>query len=471
MRHPRWTGVLAVVLLLLVGGAAAAVRAQPDRPPQRYITDDHGRALILRGFNTASSAKSTPDAMPELDESDVEQEYRDMGPNFVRFLIQWRAVEPEPGRYDTDYLAAVAERVSWYEKRGYHVLLDMHQDLYGSGITPGGDAGNGAPKWATELDGLPVAQQEQWEFYYVQPGVVRAFDNFWGTTGSSRLREHYVKAWAAVAKYFAGNDAVLGYDLMNEPWGGSVQGAAFETGPLARLYQDTIDAIRRVDTGNWIFVEPQAVGVNWGLPSSLPALDDPRDGADRLVYAPHLYPLPMDLGSDYATAKADVDNALSGWRANVFRTAQRLDAPVVLGEFGLDATRPGALDFVDTVADLADDTGMGWAYWSRDPGPWGPYDESGEATKLADTLDRAYPRAIAGTPIDIDSAAAKLTVTFRHDPDIDAPTEIYLPETFGNGGEVECGDCGTDWDGDTRILSVTSNAGAKDVTITVRAEP
>ncbi|CAM3153265.1 cellulase family glycosylhydrolase [Stackebrandtia soli] len=474
MRRARLATVLAVVGILLFGGAASALRDAPPTMAPRFITDDEGRALLLRGLNTASSAKSTPDGLPILDESEVEREYRDMGTNVVRFLLQWRTVEPEPGAYDDTYLAKVAERVEWYGDRGYHVILDMHQDLYGGAITPEGNVGNGAPDWATEMEGLPVGKQDQWEFYYLEPGVIRAFDNFWGTgDAATDLMRRYADAWGHVAEYFADDDTVLGYDLMNEPWGGSVQATAFENGPLAALYETCIDRIRRVDENGWIFLEPQAVGVNWGLPSSLPVFDDPRPGEDRIVFAPHLYPLPMDLGGHYdGDGKAPVDTTVGWWRDNVLRVAQRWNAPVFLGEFGLDATQPGGLDFVDKIADIADTAGMGWAYWSSDPGPWGPYGGNGERQPLVSTLDRAYPRAIAGTPtlIEYDADALRLSVAFTSVDGVTAPTEIYLPDVFGNGGTVDCGACTVSFDPDTRILSVTTDptVGEHSIVVTTR---
>src|SRR5699024_7549049 len=178
--------------------------------------DHEGRSLVQHGFSTASNAKSSPDGLPELSEEDIDRERGDMGTNFVRFLISWRAVEPEPGTIDHSYLAAVAERVAWYEDRGYHVMLDMHQDLWGPGITPDMVQGNGAPVWATHMDGLPVETHDMWELIYLEPGVIRAFDHFWNTSGEHpELMEHYVNAWRAVAEYFADNDTVVMYDLMN----------------------------------------------------------------------------------------------------------------------------------------------------------------------------------------------------------------------------------------------------------------
>ncbi|WP_157249954.1 cellulase family glycosylhydrolase [Nonomuraea typhae] len=467
MKRLRWVAGAVVLAVLAGGGVAAASRGAPQ-PAGRYVTDDDGRALILHGFNTASSAKSTPDGLPELSEADVEREYQDMGTNFVRFLLQWRAVEPSPGAYDTKYLDKVAERIAWYRSRGYHVMLDMHQDLWGNGITPSKVAGNGAPQWATFMDGLPVAtDQPMWELYYLEPGVIRAFDNFWNTTGDHPgLMDRYARAWKAVADRFKDDPAVIGYDLMNEPWGGSVQGAAFETGPLATLYRKTIAEIRSVDPDSWIFLEPQAVGVNWGLPSALPYFDDPRGGPARIAFAPHLYPLPLDLGDDYTAGSREwTDRTLGWWRENVLRTAERMKAPILLGEFGLDMTRPGATDLVERILDLTDENAMGRAYWSRDPGSWGPYDK-GKPGPLVGVYARPYPRAVGGVPVRVawDEKAVKLTITF--DANETGPTEIYLPAaTFPKGGKASLGTAS--WDAGKRILTVTTKtSGRLDLVIT-----
>ncbi|NRQ32886.1 cellulase family glycosylhydrolase [Nonomuraea sp. NN258] len=466
MKRARLIMAIAALAVVAGGGVASATRDVPDAN-RRYVTDDLGRALYLHGFNTASSAKGAPDALPKLTEPDIDREYRDMGTNFVRFLIQWRAVEPSPGTYDTKYLDKVAERVRWYAKRGYHVMLDMHQDLWGNGITPAGVAGNGAPGWATHTDGLPVATEHfTWEMYYLEPGVIRAFDHFWNTTGEHpELMDRYAKAWKAVAQRFKDDPAVLGYDLMNEPWGGSVQGATFETGPLATLYRKTIAEIRSVDEDNWIFLEPQAVGVNWGLPSALPYFDDPRGGPDKIAFAPHVYPLPLDLGDDYTDGSKEwTDRTLGWWRDNTLRTAERMRAPILLGEFGLDMTRPGAADLVGKLVDLSDQLGMGRAYWSRDEGSWGPYDDKGEPTALVPAYTRAYPRAVGGVPQALKYGDKSLTLTF--DANETGPTEFYLPaRDFPNGGKASTGQAS--WDPGTRVLTVkTRTYGRIDLTIT-----
>ncbi|KAI8866874.1 glycoside hydrolase, partial [Ramicandelaber brevisporus] len=132
-------------LQLLVGIALLATVAAAAAP----FRDEFGRTIVLRGFNTAASSKHTADGMPWIRPENVAREARDVGSNFVRYLIQWAHIEPQPGVYNETYLDMTMERVGWYRDNGMHVMLDFHQDLWGANFT-----GNGAPAWATFTDGF-----------------------------------------------------------------------------------------------------------------------------------------------------------------------------------------------------------------------------------------------------------------------------------------------------------------------------
>lgn len=390
-----------------------------------------------------------------------------MGTNFVRFLISWRAVEPQQGVIDHDYLDAVAERVDWYESLGYHVMLDMHQDLWSQYITPDLAHGNGAPEWATHLDGLPVTAQDMWELIYLEPGVIRAFDHFWNTSGKHpELAEHYVSAWRAVAERFADDETVVAYDLMNEPYGGTLQGVQFESGPLTQLYQRATDAIREVDNDTWICLEPQAFGFNWGLPSALGDVDDPREGEARIAFCPHLYPLPMDLGDGFVGgSKPLIEATIEQWTKNVMRTADRLGqgsgaVPVILGEFGLDTSAAGAEEYVRLVYETAEAHGFGVAYWSRDNGGWGPYEDDGSARNLVGWLDRPYPRAVSGLE-SWSSTSDSLTVTVTGA----GTSEVYLPPAQFAGTPPVTGAQIISWDVASGVLTLTAD-GAGTIVVT-----
>jgi len=136
------------------------------------------------------------------------------------------------------------------------------------------------------------------------------------------------------------------------------------------------------------------MGTNWGTPSGLGRVTDPRPGDPRIAYCPHLYPLMLDLGSGYnGSSRAQIDTTVDLWRGNALRTAHRLgDVPIILDEFGLDTTQDGALDYVRLVLRTTDDMGAGWIYWSSDPGSWGPYEEDGRIRNLVDVLGASAPK-------------------------------------------------------------------------------
>lgn len=451
-RRPVLMVTLGVILIALMGLGVSLVSPIPDHA-QSYITDRHGRAVVLRGFNTAGMSKVTPDGLPPYDFSLIDRERADMGTNFVRFIISWRSVMPERGVIDEQYLDGVARWVEQYEQRGYHVMLDMHQDVYGFKLSPErrDTVGTRVPAWADFSHRLPIGDHTMPELYYLEPGVVRGWDTFWNTTGANHgSTDFYVQAWRAVAQRFAESDAVVAYDLMNEPFGGSLQGPVFEGGPLSDLYDAAIAAIREVDTSTWVCVEPQAVGGNWGTPTGL---RKPVDSAGRVAYCPHLYPLPIDLGGGYATQNNVIEQTLEAWKTHTLRAAQSFGGvPIILGEVGLDTTKPGAEKYLDRVNEMSGEVGMGLAYWARDPGDWGPYTEDGQPRNLVEMWDRPYPRAIAGSLMTWSTSTRRLEFTYRPDPTIKAPTEVYLPKsTFTHAPNVD-GTTVRSWNAETRIL-------------------
>ncbi|MFD0685315.1 cellulase family glycosylhydrolase [Actinomadura fibrosa] len=445
---------------------AAPAHAETALPT---ITDDQGRTLILHGLNTASSAKG-PTGLPWISRDDVVREARDIGTNSVRYLIQWKNVEPRPGVYDDAYLDEVAKRVAWYGEQGMHVILDMHQDIYGPDACKG--AGNGAPAWATYTDGLPCTPQDPWVLTYLQPAVLRAYDNFWNNTGKHpELMEHYAAAWRHVAQRFADDRAVLGYDLMNEPFGGTRQFGFFEGPVLAPFYQRVVNAVRTADRDNWVFVEPQALGPNEGAETSLGTVRDPRPGGPRIVFAPHFYPGGVDLGGSYdGAAKLLVQAQFALWKRNMPAAARRLGAPIWLGEVGgMGQDAPGAADFTGDWLTMADDLTMGWAYWSNDPGSSGVVDGKGNPTLFAKTLARPYPRAVAGTPTRISYSSGTLTVGWKTRPGISAPTELWFPSATPPKVTLtdKPGTWRTQWDATRHVLSVWANPAEPTHTITV----
>jgi len=76
---------------------------KPDDPV--YFRDENGRALIFHGVNDSACAKDYS-GLVCIEKEDIERE-ASYGFNLVRYLIQWKNVEPEKGMFNDAYLDAI----------------------------------------------------------------------------------------------------------------------------------------------------------------------------------------------------------------------------------------------------------------------------------------------------------------------------------------------------------------------------
>lgn len=487
----RMLGRMLLGCLLLAGcgdddpAIATATRPALARDPHLLYGRD-GRALILHGVNVASSAKSDPQRLPVISEAEVQRLARDFGFNFARYLILWDGLEPQPGQINTGYLDRIGERLDWFARAGITVMLDMHQDVYAQRFCC-----DGAPEWAIRDDSLPFSLQAQWFLNYFQPAVRRAFDNFWlYDQGAHRdLQDHYFEAWAAVVARFKDHPAVIGYDIMNEPHPGSLFDAAeavgfpplpnsrspeFDRTRLQPFYQRAIERLRREDRDGWIFVEPRYGAPGNGSPSFMGVLNDPREGDNRVSLAPHLYSVKLEAALAY---DPQADSSIEDWERRRTDEAALQQAPLLLGEWGLDPSWGNAALFTRKVVASADRLRAGWAYWSYDPGGWSFLDTNLAERPNAMLLVRAYPQKTAGQlkAFAYDPDTHQFTMTLVNDPSLSLPTEIYLPaRRFYAGGwtittSAPAGGWRHSWDGSREVVSVWFDGPATEHSITIAA--
>ncbi len=439
-----------------------------ENTSRRFIRDEEGRALILHGVNVNADAKHDPLRVGWPQKKDYAELSGKWGFNMVRYLVLWDGIEPERGRYDTAYFSRIRERLDWCRELDLKVVLDMHQDLYA--LRFGGD---GAPDWAIIDDGEPFELQTPWELNYRQPAVVASINNFWDQSrGHGYLQEHYIKAVVRLVKEFKDHPAVIGYDLYNEPTMATKEVFSFEKRYLQPFYENLIGAIREVDNEKWIFYEPTALGPNQGLKSRLGILTDPRPGEPRLVYFPHIYTLDLDIIGRYIGFPVFI----SLWAASRNREVKRQDAPLLVGEFGLNIKEPGAFDYLRSLMKMLDKTSGGWAYWAyMKNDSWSPFDENSQSKEARDILVRPYPRCVAGVPVSygFDPQVRRFWLNYKADKKIKAPTEIYIPENdYPEGWDIKTNIeekyMQTGWDESKRILKVITNgAGNNEIKITI----
>jgi endoglycosylceramidase len=412
--------------------------AVPDPQGAGRIVDTDGREVRLRGVNVNALAEywaghpDFPTVFPLAD--DDPQAIAGLGFNAVRLLLSWSRVEPDPGEYDEAYLDEVAAVVEQFAEVGVYTILDLHQDAWGptlaapdgttcpEGSTPalGWD---GAPGWATLDSG--AARCASGGTRELSPAVMAAWNAFFSDArgeGGVGIQQRYVDMLAHVAGTFAGDDAVAGIDLMNEP-------GAFGEGnvpALSRLYERSLRAIRAAEDASGgarhlVLFEPPAL---WSAVGSGPPPPFAHD--DGVVYAPHVYTGGFTGGP--ITAEA-FETAVTEARAFG-------GAPVLSGEWGAGPERAGSEGdgyFVDHQ-DLQDRYGVSATLWTwrescgdphkiqafRDgevPEVWGLFDVdcrtnevTGQRDALAGDLRRGWVRVAPGRleRVEWDPAASRL---------------------------------------------------------------
>jgi endoglycosylceramidase len=423
------SGVSGALLATCTAAAAAESAAPaPSRPPAAtpsgFVTvagarflDRTGKPLILHGINVVPKSKAQG-YVGDLAATDFGS-IRSWGMNCVRLGIFWDGLEPEPGRIDEAYLEKIARLVSWAREAGLFVLLDMHQDLYSVKFS------DGAPAWATLDEGKPHTKGAVWsDAYYVSEAVQTALDHFWANSPApdgAGLQDHYARVWRRVAERFKDEPAVIGFDLMNEPfpgrdaamllqammarlakqlagrpegptltveqlagmqatpegrkqitqwladlefYKGMLEAAApimqnFDRAQLQPFYARMRHAIRQVNSHQIIFFEP-AMSANLGIPTALVPLTGEQGQRDpQQAYAPHGYDIVVDTSSVELMSRERV--ALIFRRHGEFANQHKL--PILVGEWGAYYLDPRAVDPARFVVQQFDALGCGDTYW------------------------------------------------------------------------------------------------------------
>jgi endoglycosylceramidase len=476
--------------LALALGALAILPASPGRagprPSGPLVTvsgarflDPEGRQLILHGVNVPDKTANWS-MNPWLDEGRFAQ-MRRWGFNCVRLAFTWASLEPEPGAYSDRCLAELDRRVAWAKRNGMYVFLDMHQDLFSMRF------GDGAPEWATLTDGrVHVAGGAVWsDAYLTSPAVQAAMDNFYANRpgpGGVGLQDRYARAWRRLAEHFAGNPTVIGYDLMNEPFAGSLlpqamflmarrlaaetggkgatpeeQAAAvlrewdsptgrgrilgllgdpglygrvldaaqpllqeFERSRLTPFFQRVTDSIREVDRGHIILLETSGSS-NMGVLSGIEPMRDASGKRDpNQAYSPHGYDLVTDTPAAAAASSARVELifARHGW------TAARLAMPMLVGEWGAYYGNPQALGAAQVVCRQFERLLCSDTYWAleRDLGD----------QPVFQAICRPYPMCVSGEILSYSADPGERTFTceWREDAGATAETRIFVPQSY-----------------------------------------
>lgn len=197
--------------------------------------------------------------------------------------------------------------LNWCRSKGIYLILDMH-------ATPGGQGND------LNISDRNPAKPSLWD--------------------SEANRQKLIALWSQLAKRYANEPYIGGYDIINEPnWGftdsADKRGTSEKMNiPLKQLLIDLTNAIRAEDKKHIIIIEGNGFGNNYN--GIMPPWDN------NLVLSFHKY--------GNFNYKANIQNYLN------FRDTYNI--PVWLGESGENSNTW----FTDCIS-LVEENGIGWAWW------------------------------------------------------------------------------------------------------------
>jgi endoglycosylceramidase len=464
------------------GPHLAFVLSPEARDPGRRFTAADARMLARMGFDMVRLG---------IIWQGLEPGPRGVGPNDPRFCAAHRrgtpfpslgAAEPYDPRAVQAYLARTDRIVALLADAGIRVVIDMHQDVWGSafsyafGLTPWN--GEGAPPWATCYGPGSFVAPTSWGNGYLTGGVQAALHHFWANDVRANLQGEYARVWRAVAGHYRANPDVIGYEVFNEPndfltkhldselqcdYGGPVrEPRSCAISRPAALREGLIGAIQSADPTHVVLFEPSG-DTAFGVPETIGISEPLR--FPRLALAFHVY------------GSASVQLTQVARERALTRTDQRGGPAWIMDEFGAsnDAALAGA------TAMIADQANVSWTYWSaiqlNDPTGGSAYEGLLDQTtrrpypSMAHALAVPYPAATAGIPRRqrFDHGTLTFTYDYRSDPGIRAPTEVVVPSyTFPRGYTAQASGARVLSARNAPILELQATTRAHRVEVTVR---
>lgn len=485
---------------------------------QKRLVDSFGRERIFNGVNVCDKGCYCEDTgkrkYGEVWNKGTAKKLRQSGMDLIRLGFTWDAVEPEMSKYNDAFIDGIRDILDECEKEGVYVYLDLHQDLY-SGF--GNGNGDGAPYWATMTGGHTYKKAKiVWaEGYFFSKAVHTAFDNFWNNAdlNGKGIQDRFFDMWSYVISKLGDHNAVIGFDILNEPFPGTDGGKVFkkiasnlvsttlfdksisvskllklalknETRPkvldlyggkeLRKVTSAADKLINKFDTGSYsrfinnaantirglgsdkIVIMENSYYSNLGIPYSCPAPVVNGEQDKNVVFAPHAYDFMVDT-PEYKYASNERIKAIFDEHK---RSQERLGVPVIVGEWGGFTEGNEWFHHIKFLLELFDSNKWSSTYWSYFKG-------IEESELFTDVIIRPHPIAVTGNILSYrhDRDNNTFELSYEQENSFDAPTEIYLPhkpKAVATDGEYEIQEI----DGcDAVILKLTTDIGNHKINI------
>ncbi len=354
------------------------------------ILDQAGRQVLLRGMNVTGLLRASDLGAGPVPGPSGFAEMAGDGFDVIRLPISWSALEPRPGHFSTAYLTRIRGVVADAAAHGIYTILDLHNIDWSQAY-----GGDGAPSWAI-AGPLPhrFPAPPPWN-RHIAPGVLASYGIFWMDWAG--WQADVVASWRFVARAFADDPAMAGYDLWNEPHPFPIPPGLFEAKFLLPFEARLITTLARV-APHQMWITEQTL--DFGLPTYVGRLPYPNQVFSSHVFATLLEPPWQRPVPQYAIPLRLLQ-----------AQARTAGAAPWVGEIGGPPTA-GSNRWIAREMNELDRFRLGFAYWDwNESGAWSFVRQP----QRLRTVARASPRATPGTLLTLgfDVATGRLTLSFE----------------------------------------------------------
>ncbi|MCO6333135.1 glycoside hydrolase family 5 protein [Staphylococcus epidermidis] len=283
------------------------------------------------------------------DDKDFEN-VKKMGCNTIRLPINYinvtnydkkmeinddKEIDPRQLQIRQEGIDAIKQFVQKAKDHGLYVILDMHG-------APNGQNGDAHSTYERNTEDH------------------KSHGKFWDNEDAKgKMKE----IWDRLSKEFKDEDAVAGYDVLNEPMGpDGVDGASDKTkarNNLQNFYKDTLGIFKDNNDNHIVFLES-----TW----EPDVMKDFNNNNNNIVYEYHNYPMDDDVMS-HQKIKNNFDQKVD----RIKKADDEYNVPTYMGEFNghkagnvpKHATMPNSKDFKHMIKKL-NDNNMSWSIWNYD---------------------------------------------------------------------------------------------------------
>jgi Cellulase (glycosyl hydrolase family 5) len=350
-------GAVVASALLTASAPAGAGPANPwvTTSGVRFVDTRSGHPIVLRGVDVAAG-----------DNQAIQNQVAALGANFVRVHVCWSQLEPTAPsggthNWNQALLASMATQVAWYQAHNINVLIDLHQFNWSSYFS---GRGCGIPAWF-------YSQIEEGRYPPSGNGLIQAMHAFYTDPAAISL---YTDLAQMVAAHFDSYPAVVGYEVLNEPYGknshsGTQDVISFEAGIRS--------ALAAVDPARTVFVMTR-YGGDKGL---LDADFSPFGSRSHLALDYHDYYSGVpgtgmsfddenwspDWAATHLHTTTDYHGTLSAQQAMLdypLHKSWDLGIPVLIGEWGARRDDQNGAAYQAQMLSIMGQEGLSWARWS-----------------------------------------------------------------------------------------------------------